>query len=74
MGIQKTITQSGVIREAMLRLMQQGMTSKDDIYDHCEKVMKFPRPTVRRVARDLRYELKKQFDILSSDVGKYGTN
>jgi hypothetical protein len=70
----QVITQGSVIREAMLRLMSNGMTDKDDIYDHCEKVMNFPRPTVRRVARDLRAELKKQYDILSSDIGKNGSS
>ena len=74
MATYQTNTQGSAIREAMLRLMAEGITSKDDIFDHCEKVMKFPRPTVRRVAGKLRAELKKQYDILSSDIGSNGTS
>jgi hypothetical protein len=74
MATELTMSQNDVITKAMKRLMKDGMTSKDDIYDHCEKVMGFKRPTVRRVARALRKELETQLAILSSDMGKNGTS
>ncbi len=68
------MSQNTIIKLAMIRLMKDGLTSKDDIYDHCEKVLNYPRPTVRRVGGILRKELELQLTILSSDIGKNGTS
>lgn len=74
MAQEMAMNQNEAIKNAMIRLMRTGKHTKDDIYDHCEKVMGYPRPTVRRVARDLRIELQSQLDILSRDIGKNGTS
>ena len=68
------MSQNEVIKKEMTRLMKDGMVDKHDIFDHLHKVMGFKRPTIRRVAGDLRTELKLQLQILSSDVGKNGTS
>jgi len=74
MELEMATNQNQMIKNAMIRLMREGKYTKDDLYDHCEKVMGYPRPTVRRVARDLRIELQSQVDILSRDIGKNGTS
>ena len=68
------MSQNTLIKMAMVRLMKDGMTNKDDIYDHCVNVMGFKRPTVRRVAGELRKDLEEQLLILSSDIGKHGSS
>lgn len=49
-------------------LLSKGITTKEVIYDIVEKELDVPRPTVRRVAREVRTELKTYLDLLSTDV------
>jgi hypothetical protein len=46
------------------------MTDKQDIYTKVVDELGVPRPTVRRVARDLRTELLQKIQILQSDMPK----
>ena len=52
--------QSTVIKEAINSYLEKGVTDKQDIYTKVVDELGVPRPTVRRVARDLRNELSKQ--------------
>ena len=66
---QKTISvnrtnQSTVIKEAINSLLDEGVTDKQDIYSKVVDKLGVPRPTVRRVARDLRNELLTKIKIL----------
>jgi len=45
--------QSTVIKEAINSLLDEGVTDKQDIYSKVVDKLGVPRPTVRRVARDL---------------------
>ncbi len=49
--------QSTVIKAAINSLLDKGVTDKQDIYTKVVDELGVPRPTVRRVARDLRNEL-----------------
>ena len=62
--------QSTVIKEAINSFLDQGVTDKQDLYTKVVDELKVPRPTVRRVARDLRNELLKKITILQSDLPK----
>lgn len=62
--------QSTVIREAINSCLDKGLTDKQDIYSKVVDELGVPRPTVRRVARDLRNELLERIEILQSDVQK----
>lgn len=62
--------QSESIRVAINRLIDFGMTDKDQIYSEIVLKLGVPRPTVRRVARDLRMNMLKKVEILSSDLPK----
>ena len=44
------------------------MTDKQDIYTKVVDELGVPRPTVRRVARDLRNELLEKIQILQSET------
>ncbi len=48
--------QSTVIKAAINSLLDKGVTDKQDIYTKVVDELGVPRPTVRRVARDLRNE------------------
>jgi hypothetical protein len=49
-------------------LLDKGLTDKQDIYTKVVEELGVPRPTVRRVARDLRNELLQKIKILQSEV------
>jgi len=62
--------QSTVIKEAINSYLDKGVTDKQDIYTKVVDELGVPRPTVRRVARDLRNELLEKIKILQSDIPK----
>ncbi len=65
-------TQSTNIKEAINALLDKGLTDKQDIYTKVVEELGVPRPTVRRVARDLRNELLQKIQILQSEVPRPG--
>jgi predicted XRE-type DNA-binding protein len=60
-------TQSTNIKQAINELLDKGLTDKQDIYSKVVEELGVPRPTVRRVARDLRNELLQKIKILQSE-------
>ncbi|CDI06666.1 hypothetical protein [Candidatus Nitrosotenuis uzonensis] len=60
--------QSTVIKQAINSYLEKGLTDKQDIYSKVVEELGVPRPTVRRVARDLRNELLAKIKILQSEV------
>ena len=60
--------QSTVIKAAINTLLDNGITDKQDIYTKVVDELGVPRPTVRRVARDLRNELLDKIKILQSET------
>ena len=60
--------QSTVIKEAINSLLDEGVKDKQDIYSKVVDKLGVPRPTVRRVARDLRNELLTKIKILQSET------
>jgi len=60
--------QSTVIKEAINSYLDKGLTDKQDIYSKVVNDLGVPRPTVRRVARDLRNELLQKISILQSEA------
>ena len=65
--------QSTVIKEAINSFLDKGVTDKQDIYTKVVDELGVPRPTVRRVARDLRNELLEKIKILQSETQKSNT-
>ena len=59
--------QSTVIKETINSLLDDGVTDKQDIYSKVVDKLGVPRPTVRRVARDLRNDLLTKIKILQSE-------
>ena len=60
--------QSTIIKEAINSFLDDGITDKQDIYSKVVDKLGVPRPTVRRVARDLRNELLTKIKILQSET------
>ena len=59
--------QSTEIKEAINSFLNKGIKDKQDIYSKVVDELGVPRPTVRRVARDLRNELVAKIEILQSE-------
>ena len=60
--------QSTEIKESIISFLHKGIQDKQDIYTKVVDELGVPRPTVRRVARDLRNELLAQINILQSET------
>ena len=60
--------QSTVIKAAINSCLEKGLKDKQDIYTTVVSELGVPRPTVRRVARDLRNELLENIKILQSET------
>jgi hypothetical protein len=66
----KRQSQSEMISEKILDLISRGYEDKKVIYDKIVEEDKIPRPTVRRVAMNLRDKLKFATGILEKDATK----
>jgi len=66
--------QSTIIKQAINSFLDKGLTDKQDIYSKVVEELGVPRPTVRRVARDLRNELVDKIKILQSEIPKRSYN
>ena len=62
--------QSAKIKATINSFLDQGLTDKQIIYSKVVDELGVPRPTVRRVARDLRNELLEKIHILQSAMSK----
>ena len=62
--------QSAKIKATINSYLDQGLTDKQVIYNKVVDELGVPRPTVRRVARDLRNELLEKIRILQSTMTK----
>jgi len=60
--------QSTIIKEAINSLLDEGIKDKQDIYSKVVDKLGVPRPTVRRVAGELRNELLTKIKILQSET------
>lgn len=60
--------QSAAIKEAINRYLSEGVTDKQEIYTAVVKDLGVPRPTVRRVAGDLRNDMGSKIKDLQSDL------
>ena len=60
--------QSTVIKAAINSCLEKGLKDKQDIYTTVVSELGVPRPTVRRVARDLRNELLEKIKILQTET------
>lgn len=61
--------QSRLIKDMITTHLEAGITSKQEIYTKIVKTLDVPRPTVRRVAGDLRREMDRQ--IQQMEAQKY---
>lgn len=59
---------SQVIEVAIEQKLDAGMRDKNQIYGEVVDELGVPRPTVRRVARDLRNKYAERIRILQSEV------
>ena len=60
--------QSTIIKQTINSFLDKGITDKQHIYTKVVDELGVPRPTVRRVARDLRNELLEKIKILQSET------
>ena len=58
------MSQQVEIRRKLILLINGGMRDKSEIYTKVTQMLKVPRPTVRRAARDLILDLEYKINIL----------
>ena len=63
-----TKNQNAAIKEIINRLLETDITDKQELYTKVVQETGFPRPTVRRVAAELRKELLEKIKILQSET------
>ncbi len=59
---------SRVIEVALEQKLDAGMRDKQEIFTQIVEELNVPRPTVRRIARDLRNKYADRIRILQSEV------
>jgi len=57
-----------IIKETIEKYLEMGLTDKTDIFSKVVEELGVPRPTVRRIARDLRGEMIRKVRILQSEL------
>lgn len=62
------VRQNSVIKEAINTYLDRGIKDKQDIYTRVVDDLGVPRPTVRRVARELRNELLGKIEALQEEI------
>jgi len=60
------ISQTKSVMLEINKLIDEGMKDRTEIYTKVVENLKVPRPTVRRIASELRTELQAKVDILSA--------
>jgi len=59
---------SDIIEKLIEVKLDSGMTNKHEIYNQVVSELNVPRPTVRRIARDLRNRYLERVRILQSEI------
>jgi len=68
----KPVSQKQAIKNSLEYYLDRGMTDKMKIFTKVVDDLKVPRPTVRRVARELRIDFLHKIQILQNDWTKIG--
>jgi len=63
-----TTNMSSIITSCIEKYLDMGLTDKNEIYSKVIDELGVPRPTVRRVARDMRNEMVRKIKILQSEI------
>ncbi len=63
-------SQTSIIRECILSYLHKGLTDNQDIYSKVIGDLGVPRPTVRRISRELRNELVEYVKTLQNTIPK----
>ena len=64
----RSVNQNTLIKEKINSLLDEGVADKQEIYSKVVEQCGYPRPTVRRVAAELRNDLLKKIKILQSEA------
>jgi len=62
------ITQQTIITHCIEKYLKMGLTNKEEIFHKVVDELGVPRPTVRRIARELRNEMTRKVRILQSEI------
>ncbi len=57
-----------IIASCIEKYLDMGLTDKNEIYSKVIDELGVPRPTVRRIARDMRSEMVRKVRILQTEI------
>lgn len=69
-GFLRKLKQQDAVKESICKYIQSGMTDKQELYTKVVDDLGIARPTVRRIAAQLRKEMTAVVLILSQDIPK----
>jgi hypothetical protein len=59
---------TSIVTACIEQYLAKGLTDKEEIFHKVCDELGVPRPTVRRVARDMRTDMLKKIKILQSEI------
>jgi len=59
---------TSIVTACIEQYLAKGLTEKEEIFRKVCDELGVPRPTVRRIARDLRIEMQRKIKILQSEI------
>jgi len=62
---------SSLVEIALEKKLDAGMRDKTEIFSQIVEELNVPRPTVRRIARDLRNKYHDRIRVLQSEIPTY---
>ncbi len=69
-GFLRKLKQQDAVKELVCKYIQSGVTDKQELYTKVVEELGVARPTVRRIAAQLRKEMTAVVLILSQDIPK----
>ena len=69
-GFLRKLKQQDAVKELVCKYIQSGVTDKQELYTKVVEDLGVARPTVRRIAAQLRKEMTAVVLILSQDIPK----
>lgn len=63
---QGELNQGQAVKAEIIKLLDAGISDKQEIYNRIASELNIKRPTIRRIAREVKFDLEKKVAILSA--------
>lgn len=63
---QGELNQGQAVKAEIIKLLDSGVKDKQEIYNRIAAELNIKRPTIRRIAREVKFDLEKKVAVLSA--------